>query len=172
MSPLKARFKTSERIRLEFLSSLPLCGNKERTRKNLFQSHPLRSPLLLLAQWFHCHTHYGSKNIPLPYVWHVSVTGQLKYISFTGAKAYPLWDAGVCILATEDTCLIIWWGGIITHETLPQALEDMWCAPAGRWASAFTAVWFLHNTWKGLQAVDHVKKNGISSYTQHYCFLV
>lgn len=97
---------------------------------------------------------------------------KLFHISFTGPKSYLVWDAKVCILATEDTYLVIWWGRIILSKTLPQTLQDMWPAPAGRWTSPFTAVWFLRNTWKVLPAVDHVKKNlGSQAACNFFVFL-
>lgn len=95
----------------------------------------------------------------LPYVFGLLCLEDSKLLhnSFTGPKAYLVGDAKVCLLATEDTYLVVWWGKITLSKTLPQTLQDMWPAPAGRWASPFTAV---RNTWKGLPAVYHVKKTG------------
>lgn len=70
----------------------------------------LRSPWCL-----HCHIHYVFKpNVLLARcLAHFGHRTASRYVSFL-PKA---WDAGVCILATEDTCLVVWWGGIVTHET-------------------------------------------------------
>lgn len=78
-------------------------------------------------------THLTGPKIFLPHMFGMLwlEDSKLLHISFTGPKAYLVWDARACILATEDMDPVFDGEGLMS-KTLPQTLQDMWPAPAGR----------------------------------------